>query len=90
MKWNIITHNLSGLNDPKSITRERCFLTSLTPRVDVIIIQEHKLREKAIEDIGRRLMHGYESWILEAVLGGKKNWINSTAKGKGGVGILLR
>ena len=43
MKWNIITHNIRGLNDPDSITKERCFLNSLTPRIDVVLIQEHKL-----------------------------------------------
>ena len=44
MKWNIITHNLRGLNDPESITREMGFLTALTSRADFIMIQEHKLR----------------------------------------------
>ena len=59
MKLKIITHNLRGLNDPDSITKERCFLTSLAPRVDVIMIQEHKLRGKAMEELGSRLMPGY-------------------------------
>ena len=88
MKWTIITHNLRGLNDPESITKERCFLSSLTPRVDVIMIQEHKLRGKAMDELGSRLMPGYACWALEAAPG-EKSWINPNAAGKGGVGILL-
>ena len=88
MKWNIIAHNLRGLNDLESITREKYFLIALTPKVDVIMIQEHKLRGKAIESLGNSLMHGYTSWISEAAPE-EKSWINSNAAGKGGVGILL-
>lgn len=88
MKWNIITHNLKGLNDPEGVTRERYFLTSLTQMIDVIMIQEYKLRGKAIEDIGRRLMQEYDSWILEAVPG-EKNWINTNAADKNGLNIIL-
>ena len=81
MKWNIITHNIRGLNDPESISRERGFLNTLTPRADVIMIQEHKLRGKAIESLGSSLMHGYASWILEAAPG-ERSWINPNAAGK--------
>lgn len=88
MKWNIITHNIRGLNDPDNIARERCFINSLTPRVDIVMVQEHKLRGKALENLGNRLMPGCASWILEAAPG-EKSWINPNAAGKGGVGILL-
>ena len=60
----------------------------MTPKADVIMIQEHKLRGKAIESLGNSLMPGYASWILEAAPG-EKSWINPNAAGKGGVGILL-
>jgi exonuclease III len=88
MKWNIITHNIRGLNDPESISKERCFINSLTPQVDVVMIQEHKLRGKALENLGSKLMPGCVSWILEAAPG-ERSWINPNAAGKGGVGILL-
>jgi hypothetical protein len=58
-QWN-------GLNDPESIAKERGFLNSLTPRVDIVMIQEHKLRGRALENLGSRLMPGCTSWILEA------------------------
>lgn len=44
MKWTLITHNIRGLNDPESIREERCFINSVTPKVDIVMIQEHKLR----------------------------------------------
>ena len=88
MKWNIITHNIRGLNDPESIAKERGFLSMLTPKVDVVMIQEHKLRGRALENLGSRLMPGCASWILEAAPG-EKSWLNPNAAGKGRVGILL-
>ena len=69
MKWNFITHNIRGLNDPDNIAKERSFLMSLTPRLDVVMIQEHKLRGRTLENLGTRLMPGYASWILEAAPG---------------------
>ena len=72
MKWNIITHNIRGLNDPECIAKERSFLNAITPKADVVMIQEHKLRGKALENLGTRLMPSYASWILEAALGEKE------------------
>ena len=60
----------------------------ITPKLDVVMIQEHKLRGKALENLGTHLMPGYASWILEAAPG-EKSWLNPNAAGKGGVGILL-
>ena len=88
MKWNIITHNIRGLNDPESIAKERNFIQSLTPRADVVMIQEHKLRGKTLENLGNRLMTECRSWILE-VAPGKRSWLNPDAADKGGVGILI-
>ena len=86
MKWNIITHNIHGLNDPESITKERCFIKSLTPKVDIVMIQEHKLRGKILENLGSRIMLGCASWVLEAAPG-ERSWFNSNTASKGGVGI---
>ena len=71
MKWNIITHNIRGLNDPENITKERCFINALTPKIDVVLIQEHKLRGRSMDNLGNRLMPGCSSWILEAAPGEK-------------------
>lgn len=52
------------------------------------MIQEHKIRGKAMENLGNRLMPGCASWILE-VAPRERSWINPNATSKGGVGILL-
>ena len=52
------------------------------------MIQEHKLRGRALENLGCRLMPRCASWILETAPG-EKSWINPNAVGKGGIGILL-
>ena len=88
MKWNLITHNIRGLNDPENITKERCYLSSLTPRIDVVMIEEHKLRGRALENLGHRLMLGYASWILESAPS-ERSWLNPNSAGKGGVRIIL-
>lgn len=53
-----------------------------------MMIQEHKLRERALDNLGTRLMPDCASWILEAVPG-MRSWLNPNAAGKGGVRILL-
>ena len=63
------------------------FISSLTPRADVVMIQEHKLRGRALENLGCRFMSGCMSWILEATPR-ERSWLNLDAAGKGGVGIL--
>lgn len=82
MKWNIITHNIRGLNDLESIAKERRFLNSLTPKVDVVMIQEHKLRGRTLENLGPRLMSGCGNWILEGAPG-KRSWLNPILPGNG-------
>ena len=41
-----------------------------------------------MENLGTRLIPGYVSWILEAAPG-ERSWLNPSAVGKGGVGIIL-
>ena len=66
MKLNLISHNVRGFNDPGSFAKERYFLDTLNPRTYVVLIQEHKLRRRALENLGNKLMHGCTSWTLEA------------------------
>ena len=88
MKWTIITHNIRGLNDLESIAKERGFLNAISPRVDIVMLQEHKLRERTLEHLGTRLMPGYTSWILDAAPGAR-SWLNPNAADKGGVRIIM-
>lgn len=75
MKLNILTHNLRGLNDPLSILKHNIFLRSMTPRVDVLMFQEHKLRGAKLEHLDKRLMPWSMGWVLEAKPG-YKSWLN--------------
>jgi len=88
MKWNILTHNIRGLNDPENIDKEKGFIKSISPRPDVIFLQEHKLRGRSLDNLGYRIMPGYASWVFEAAPG-ERNWANPDAAGKWGVRILL-
>ena len=87
MEWNIISHNIRGLNDPDNIAKERSYINSLTPRIYILMIQEHKLRG-SLEHLGARLMLGCASWILEAAPG-ERSWLHPDAAGKGGMNILM-
>lgn len=69
MKSVVLTHNVRGFNDPESVSKERYFLNSVTPKVDVVLIQEHKLRSKTLDNLRNRLMIGTTSWILEVAPG---------------------
>lgn len=85
MKLNIITRNITGLNDLESILR---FINSLSPKVDVVMIQEQTLRGRLLKYLSHRLMLGGGSWILE-VTPGERSCLNPKAACKGGGEVLL-
>lgn len=68
--------------------KERNFINSLSPRIDIVLLQEHKLRGSTLDNLGSKLMSGCSSWVLEAAPM-ENSWINPNAAGKRGVGILL-
>lgn len=54
MKLVILAHYVRGLNDPHKIARERYYLNSMSPKVDVMLIQEHKMRGMALHTLGNK------------------------------------
>ena len=74
--------------DPENINKERGFLNSLSPKIDIVLLQEYKLRRHAQDNLGARFFPGCTSWIFE-VEPGERNWLNPNAAGKWKVGILL-
>ena len=88
MKWNIITHNIRGLNDLENIAKEKEFLNTLSSRADIVMIQEHKLRGRTLNFSGSTLMPEYVSWTLEAAPG-ERSWLNPNAAGKERMRILM-
>ena len=55
---------------------------------DKAMLQEHKLKGKALENLGSKLMLGCASWIYEATPG-ERNWLNLNITCKKKVGIML-
>lgn len=84
MKLKTRTHNIRGLNDPINNLKYKKFHRSISPRVDVFLLQEHKLTWTKLEHLDKRLM----PWILE-VETCYKNWFNYNGARKGGACILL-
>lgn len=88
MELHSLTHNLKGLNDSLSILKHNRFLQSITPKVDSLLLQVHKLRGTKLENLYHILMPWSTGWILEAEPI-HKSWFNPDGVGKGGVCILL-
>jgi exonuclease III len=65
MKLSLITFNVRGLNDPVSIPKLKHYF-STSPQVDIILLQEHKLRLQAAQDLGPKLWKRAAAWILDA------------------------
>lgn len=68
MKLNLLTFNVHGLNDPVSIPKLKHYL-SASPQVDILLLQEHKLRLQVAQELGAKLWKGVETWILDACPG---------------------
>ena len=83
MEWNIITHYIRGLNDPESIAKELCFINFLTSRANIVIIQLHKFEDKALGNLGPRLMSRCTSYVLQSPPR-KGSWLNPNVTGKRG------
>ena len=67
---------------------ERSFSNSLSPIIEIVMLQKHKLRGHALDNLGGRLMPECASWILKTEPG-ERSWLNPNAAGKGRVGLLL-
>ena len=87
MMIKIITFNVRGLNDPKKVDRLRNFFQNSQRGVDVIFLQEHKLRDTKAANLGRTLFPRRKCWVSEADPG--YNVDGQEGAGKGGICTLL-
>lgn len=83
MKLNIISHNFRGLNDPESVTKGKKFINSIIPKIDIVMIQDNKVRGRLLDSLSTNLMSGCASWIFP-VEPREKSWLNPNVVGKGG------
>ena len=61
-----ISFNVRGLNKPRKIDMLRYYFQGLQGGIDVILIQEHKVRGDKATNLGRKLFPKGKSWTLEA------------------------
>lgn len=86
MKLHLMSYNVRGLNEVGRIDRLKYFISQVSPRLDCLMIQEHRLRHDAARNVGRTLWRGAKTWCLEATHG---YTIAGLGAGKGGVVTLL-
>ena len=68
MNLNILSFNVCGLNDLNSVRLLKKYLDDIS-RLDIILLQEHKLRGQDASNLGRYLWNMTKSWIVEAAQG---------------------
>jgi exonuclease III len=83
MKVKIITHNVQGLNNPVAVNRLKNYYFPLLRDVDVLCLQEHKLREQNLLDLGQVLWPQATCFGCEATVG------NQVEAGRGGLYMLI-
>jgi exonuclease III len=88
MQLNIMSYNDHGLNNQGVIGTLQHYIQGLQPKIDILILQEHKLRTLQAQQLRRRLWRGVKTWCLEAIAG-YNNAPYDEGPGTGGVATLL-
>lgn len=83
----LLSFNVRGLNDKSSILMLRNYFQSLS-YPDIILLQEHKLRNQESSALGKALWPQASSWALEASVG-YNNDPSGPGAGKGGLITLV-
>ena len=86
MKFNILWYNVRGLNEPSSIATLRQYIQQQHPSLDLLCLQETKLRHDAAQRLGRSLWRRAQCWSYEASAGYTPD---GRQAGRGGTAILL-
>jgi exonuclease III len=66
MRLNLLTFNARGFNDEAAIDSLHRYLHNFQPRLDIVAIQEHKLRRDAFTRLDHRIWCGAEFFGGEA------------------------
>ena len=83
MKLNLISHNVQGLNSDVAVDQMRLFYSSKFHSLDMLCVQEHKLRGRAATEIGFKL------WRQSKFFGCKASVGNQSSVRCGGIGIFV-
>jgi len=84
MKLTILYQNVRGLNDPSAIDTLRNYIHR--DPVDILFLQEHKLRGQNALNIGRMLWKRATTLVTEAEQGYTATGVST---GKGGLATLV-
>lgn len=83
----ILSFNVRGLNDKSSIPLLHNYLHSQS-QIDVVLLQEHKLRNQDSANLGKNLWSSATSWSADATVGYNNAPLSSGA-GKGGILMMI-
>lgn len=86
MKFSNMSINARGLNEPSAVEQLRHYLRRQNPTIDLLLIQETKLRNQAATQLGRMLWKGSRCWSVEASVGYTPN---GRLAGRGAIATLL-
>ena len=87
MNLKILSFNGRGQNKSDSIRFLRNYISSI-PHLDIVCLQEHKLRLSDVENLNRYLRPCAKAWILDASQGYNNAGLDPGV-GCGGISILL-
>jgi exonuclease III len=88
MKLHLISQNVQGLNGPEASQRLRNFYSSYFRHIDVLCLQEHKLRGSKMTDLGPKVWKHAHFFGCEASAG-YRHIGEEAGAGRGGVCLLV-
>lgn len=88
MRLNFLSFNARGLNDASAIAALQLYMQDCRPIPDIVMIQEHKCRGSAMQNLGKALWRHATFWGMEASPGYGHDE-DATGAGCGGIATLL-
>jgi exonuclease III len=83
----LLSYNVRGLNNSGTIPLLKNYIQSVAS-LDVVFIQEHKLRLQPVRELGKALWNQAVEWCLDASAG-YGHGAHMLGAGKGGILTLL-
>ena len=87
MILKLLSFNVRGLNYPSAVRLLKHYIESIL-RLDILFLQEHKLKRQQYNDLGRYLWNSTRTWSFEASQG-YNNGASDLGVGCGGISVLL-
>lgn len=88
MKLSVLSQNVQGLNNPDTMNRVCGYFLPLLPQVDVLMLQEHKLRGNKVSDLGKAVWPLASFFSIDA-LPAYGHDVDEPGAGSGGICIWI-